>query len=177
MKTDSRPAFTLIEMIIAITVFTIFIGFSLSTYLVFHRANQDALTVRSMVMDTELLMDELLDAVRENRIDYADFTEGKTLRLVSPDGLENKEYTWDADAETLSVTSGDSTAILHSEDLKITYLNFDVFPEENPYSDRSKDDIQYQPIVMIDLRVSRLGRMDEELSFDLRSSITSRFYQ
>ena len=65
-----RKAFTLIEMIIAITVFTIFIGFAISAYLTFHRADEDALTNRTLLMDSEAILNELSDATRENKIDY-----------------------------------------------------------------------------------------------------------
>ena len=56
MDKRQKAAFTLIEMIIAITVFTIFIGFAISAYLTFHRADQDALTNRSLLMESEAIL-------------------------------------------------------------------------------------------------------------------------
>lgn len=185
-----REAFTLIEMIIAITVFTIFIGFSISAYLTFHRADQDALTTRSLLMDSEAILNELSDATRENKIDYDAYSGlsscggsgSGSLYLISSDGEEKTVYTWYVDTESLSVArfAADCTALseeqqLNSENLAVSYVNFEIFPAANPYDDPTTT--QYQPIVIFDLSFSMAGRMTEELTLDLRTSVTSRFYQ
>jgi prepilin-type N-terminal cleavage/methylation domain-containing protein len=202
MNKMQKSAFTLIEMIIAITVFTIFIGFAISAYLTFHRADQDALTKRSLLMEAEAILNELSDATRQNKIDYDSYTGGssggvfpkstlkislgdarneQTLYLISPDGSEQIEYTWDADEETLSVerfVEGVSSGeyVLNSENLAITYVNFKIFPQEDPYADTSYE-FQYQPMVRFDLNFSMPGRMDPELTLELSTTVTSRYYQ
>lgn len=201
----SRPAFTLIEMLIAITVFTIFIGFAISTYLTFHRADQDALTQRSLIMDSEAILNQLSDAVRENKIDYEAYGSGSSedgnpfspsaltftdalneeaLYLISADGEQKITYRWDADEETLSVQyfDADGTAtteeqVLHSEGLTVSDANFRVFPATNPYEDRTNDEIQYQPMVTFTLNFSMPGRVDPELTLELQTTVTSRYYQ
>ncbi|QQR55395.1 type II secretion system protein [Candidatus Peregrinibacteria bacterium] len=191
----TRAAFTLIEMIIAITVFTIFIGFAISTYLVFHRSNQDALTQRSLLMEAEALLNEISDAARENRIDYVTYAdqnvlggegalEVETLYLVSPDGQERTVYSWDAEQEALSMQRLDALGnalteaqVLHSENLTVSDVNFRIFPSQNPYENRSEDALQYQPMVTFTLNFSMPGRMDEEIQLELHTSVTSRFYQ
>ncbi len=204
MNKRQKPAFTLIEMIIAITVFTIFIGFAISAYLTFHRADQDALTNRSLLMESEAILNELSDATRENKIDYDSYTGGsssgggawtfepvtisigdarneQTLYLISPDESEQIIYRWDSEAETLSVerildgtSSGEQ--ILNSENLKVTYVNFKIFPQEDPFADTSYE-YQYQPMVSFDLSFSMPGRMDAELTLELSTTVTSRYYQ
>lgn len=184
MNKRQKPAFTLIEMIIAITVFTIFIGFAISAYLTFHRADQDALTNRSLLMESEAILNELSDATRQNKIDYDSYASGSgffSLYLISPDGSEQTIYTWDPDEETLSVerilngaSSGEYP--LNSENLSVTYVNFEVFPEEDPYADSSYE-LQYQPMVRFDLNFSMPGRMDTELTLELSTTVTSRYYQ
>ncbi len=213
----NREAFTLIEMIIAITVFTIFIGFAISAYLTFHRADQDALTNRSLLMDAEAILNELSDATRENKINYDAYassssggsrtiTRGfslpstlsptsslslslgnelneQSLYLISPDGEEQTVYSWNADEQSLSVQRFDAsgTAIsdaqnLNSDGMAVTYVNFRIFPDENPY-DASSSTSQFQPMVTFDLSFSMPGRMDTELTLDLKTTVTSRFYQ
>jgi hypothetical protein len=56
-------------------------------------------------------------------------------------------------------------------------VNFRIFPDENPYDDPSKDAIQYQPTVQIKITFSLPGRIQEEVTVDFQTSITSRFYQ
>lgn len=212
----NRDAFTLIEMIIAITVFTIFIGFAISAYLTFHRADQDALTSRSLLMDSEAILNELSDATRENKINYgayASFSSGgsrtitrgfslpttfsatslslslgnelneQSLYLISADGEEQTVYAWNADEQSLSVQRFDAsgTALsdaqnLNSDGMAVTYVNFRIFPDENPYEDSSSTS-QFQPMVTFDLSFSMPGRMDAELTLDLKTTVTSRFYQ
>ena len=205
-----KAAFTLLEMIIAITVFTIFIGFAISTYLMFHRADQEALAMRSLMLETQGTLDFITDAVKENTIDYAYYNEDSdsdvlsgvrstlftdfefanghtikdaTLALRSPDGSTETVFIWDEEAETLSLftIAQDGTesvpVLLHSETTRVPYVSFRIFPDENPYEDASKDAIQYQPTVQIKITFAMPGRVQEEVSVDFQTSITSRFYQ
>lgn len=204
------PAFTLLEMIIAITVFTIFIGFAISTYLMFHRADQEALAMRSLMLETQGTMDLIADAVKENTIDYAFYSEDldsdilanvrtdlftnfdfanshtitdSTLALRSPDGQSETVFIWDEDEETLSLFTIDENSVastpvlLHSETTRVPYVNFRIFPDENPYENSTDDAIQFQPTVQIEITFSMPGRVQEEVTVDFQTSITSRFYQ
>lgn len=184
----SRPAFTLLEMIIAITVFTIFIGFAISTYLAFHRADQEALTMRSVMLETQGAMDHLIQAAKENAIDTDYYTDTSnplvtsTLALTSSNGVQ-MVYEWDSDAETLSLTTTDADGVssdpvlLHSESTRVTYASFRIFPNANPYEVGAEEEDQFQPMVRIQVTFSLPGRVNEEVTVDLQSSVTSRFYQ
>lgn len=175
------PAFTLLEMIIAITVFTIFIGFSIGVYLSYHRTNQEALVMRSIMLEAEAAMAALTEAVKENRVDY-DRSDESNLALRGPDGT-GLLYAWDKENEALSVlsTAADGSSgealLLHGPATSASFVSFRVFPEKDPYSNRSEASLQYQPTVQILLEFSLPGRVKEEVSVLLQSSITSRFYQ
>lgn len=208
MKKRFRASgFTLIEMIIAITVFTIFIGFAISSYLVLHRANQEVLIQRSLMLEAQGTMNVLTEAVRENRIDYAAYEDSilveafspllgdshvihtSTLFLLSPDEEIHYQYTWDEEEQILTAAATDSDGnpldayadplLLHGEESQVTYAAFRIFPDVNPYvlENASNDDVQYQPTVQIDLEFSIPGRIRELVTVDLQSSVTSRFYQ
>lgn len=199
------PAFTLLEMIIAITVFTIFIGFAIATYLTFHRADQEALAMRSVLFETQGTMDLLTEAVKENAVDYDYYNEdsaedvlsdafdglelsgshtvtGSTLVLRSADGTQ-LIYTWDSEEETLSLQAVDADGVasdptlLHNETTRVTYAQFRIFPDMNPYENATESAVQYQPTVRIELTFAVPGRINEEVTVDLQTSVTSRFYQ
>ncbi|MEK9159418.1 MAG: type II secretion system protein [Patescibacteria group bacterium] len=181
-----RSAFTLLEMIIAITVFTIFIGFAISTYLMFHRADQEALAMRSLMLETQGTMDLISDAVKENTIDYAYYNDGLSsdvLALRSPDGQTETVFIWDEEVETLSLFTIDendvasSPVLLHSETTRVPYVHFRIFPDKNPYENSTEEAIQYQPTVQMEITFSMPGRVQEEITVDFQTSITSRFYQ
>lgn len=171
-----NPGFTLIEMIIAITVFTIFIGFSISAYLTFHRADQEALIERNLVMSAQAIMADLSEAIRENKIDYDSYDSSVgtgILPLVDAEGEHALFYEWDDEEELLRL-NGEP---LHPEAIQVTYASFDIFPEQNPFENRTVDALQYQPIVRIELTFVMPGRVTKELDLTLHTSVTTRFYQ
>ena len=212
-----QEAFTLVEVIIAITVFTIFIGFVMSGYLAFHRAEQEAITARSLLFEIESAQDTVVQLAKQNKIDYESYAEEdvygsdilaqtvsrgvfadlvmtnamntETLRLVSADGETQYTIFWDSEEETLSLytleggaeaaDAAGSAILLHSEETRVDYVNFKIFPDEDPFltenSDRS--DLQYQPQVQIHMSFTRPGRVRDEVTIDLQTTVTSRFYQ
>jgi len=191
-------AFTLIEMIIAITVFTIFIGFAISAYLAFHRADQDALVVRALLMEEQGIMDKLSSAVKENRIAYSAYKdsvsgeniETANLYLLSADKKNIFVYSWDSDAQMVQLQAFDSTSgapldgyadpiQLNSENAKVSYLEFKIFPSVDPYADENKqvDNVQFQPVISIDMTMEMPGRVQEKVSVSLHTAATSRYYK
>lgn len=207
-----KQAFTLLEMIIAITVFTIFIGFVISSYLAFHRADQETIEMRSLLLELQGTMDQISETMKDSKIDFEAYETGgsgipiltpfssdhvlnqSTLYLLSSDGLTRTVYTWDSDEdkETLSFQVFDfdgtdyvaadgytSAVLLHSENTRVTYANFRIFPDVNPYDfeNGGDDEVQFQPIAQIKLSFTVPGRVRKEVSVDLQTSVTSRFYQ
>lgn len=214
------PAFTLIEVIIAITVFSIFIGFAVSAYLSFHRADQEALVDRSLMMEGGQVMDTLTTDIKTNKIDYAyyntddgssaDILSGvrsssfvsllagdhvlneAALALRSPDGLTRTVYEWDPDALTFTVqkfdmSTGDAVKLdgysdslsMTSDHVYLNEVNFRIFPDVDPYDSEnaSDDDTAFQPVVTMNLTFAAEGRVRDEVTLPLQTTVTSRFYQ
>ncbi len=70
---NKNPAFTLIELLIAITVFSIFIAFSMTAFSVFHRVQQDSATSRDVMFQIDDAMNIITEAVKENKIYYDEY--------------------------------------------------------------------------------------------------------
>ncbi len=214
------PAFTLIEVIIAITVFSVFIGFVVSAYLSFHRADQEALVTRTLMMEGGKVMDQLTADLKANKIDYF-YYEGdsgprdpgrgalpdafeallegdhvlneEVLALRSADELTRILYVWDSDEKTLTLQKFDMTdetnpltmdgytnpLALTSEQVYLNEVNFRIFPDVDPYDleNASNDEVAYQPVVTLNLTFAAAGRVREEVSLPLQTTVTSRFYQ
>jgi prepilin-type N-terminal cleavage/methylation domain-containing protein len=192
----NKPAFTLIEMIIAITVFTIFIGFSMTSYLGFHRVQQEAATTRSLIMETQSVLDMISQAIKENRIDYTryfgafgDFKmiSSSSLHLLSADGQKRIMYNFYEEELTyqemdLGGVPKDGfwdPIVLNGKNTRVDHVNFSIFPSMNPYDTASAkdDDLQYQPFVELDMTFAVPGRVRDEVFLDVHTSVTSRFYQ
>lgn len=196
-----KGAFTLLEMIIAITVFTIFIGFAMSSYLSLHRAQEESGAERNMLFEAQNVMDILVDAIKENKIDYEAYQSEKSwagdvlgqtvgryydlgfggnvlgggdLYLVSPGG-DSLVFEWDSESGMLSM-NGEG---MLSDAVSVKYLNFEIFPDADPYDQENSmdDDVQFQPIVQIDITFATPGRVRDEVTLDFQTSVTSRFYQ
>ncbi len=211
----SQGAFTLIEMTISITVFTIFLGFSMSTFLTFHRAQQEAATTRSMMLEMESVMTLLTEDLKTHKLDYDYYDVDKgfdTLRapgqsllsrlsLATSDGLMTNTlaletadggqmiFDWDDVEEDLTVQIFDAAGDeldgylqpinLNSVESRVSHVSFNIFPSKDPYDpiNSKEDDLQYQPIVQVNMTFARPGRVRPEVQLDLQTSITSRFYQ
>ncbi|MBT4384431.1 type II secretion system protein [Candidatus Peregrinibacteria bacterium] len=209
----SKPAFTLIEMTISITVFTIFIGFSMATYISFHRAQQEAAATRSLLMELDSVMNIMTSSLLENKIDYdyyalegdhdalraqgnelladlsllgSDALQTSVLALRSSDGNEQIIFKWFDGVLTMQKFDEEGAQdgymesdVLHSLHTNVDYMNFEIFPGKDPYDlENSKEDnLQYQPIVQLNLTLSSPGRVRDRVVLDLQTSITSRFYR
>jgi prepilin-type N-terminal cleavage/methylation domain-containing protein len=195
-----HSAFTLVEMILAITIFSTFIGFVLTTYVTFHRVQQEAAVTREVLMEAENVLLDLTDALKENFIDFDAYAigqgsgdilgdvegiaqtealESNTLYLISPDGAA-VIYDWDELVRELVLQQGEAEAErIHSEDVYVSHLSFEIFPSVDPYDSVNvgNDDAQFQPIVKIKMTFAASGRASEEVDVSFETSVTSRFYQ
>lgn len=81
LSVNGHKAFTLVEMIVAITVFTIFIGFAMVAFITFHRAQQEIAISRGMLLE----MDETIGAIASDiKESSPDFSRYSNLQVSSP---------------------------------------------------------------------------------------------
>lgn len=186
-----KPAFTLVELLIAITVFSIFIAFGMTAFSVFHRAQIDAATSREMMFELDQNMELITEAVKENKIDYKTM-KINTLALLSADGNERIVFAWDPEALTLTLQKFDKNAngefveaagfekpvVLHSDSIKVKDLSFRIFPREDPYDFENNNTTDfYQPNVKVKMTYGVPGLARPEIDIDFATTITSRVYQ
>jgi len=193
-----RKAFTLIEVIIAITVFTIFIGFVMSAYLTFHRSQQQVASTRSMLLEGQAIFDHITDLMDEYNF-YFDYYNTETefgtddsytletqeLVLISLDGENAARVYWEEDEEELTGTlyfqEGEDEAVaLNTISSSVSFMSFRVFPDKNPYDVENQSDSSFphfQPNVQMKMTLSRPGTDEDNVIVDLQTTITSRFYQ
>lgn len=188
-KIKSQKGFTLIEMLIAMTVFVMFMGVVIQSYLGIVRSQQETNEYRVMYSEARHIFDRFSDEVKNGSIYYKELS-AKTLTLISADGNRAVKFSYD-DAEDKQVLNfsesirGEDgvfqipkTYQLNTDRIKIKEFDIYVTPLKDPYkADNIVDNsAQYQPKVTIFATFEKEFSGGETLDLDLQTTISSRSY-
>lgn len=187
-KFNHRHAFTLIEMLISITILMIFFGIVSRSYINVVSANKSAQETERVYQDVRNVFDSIGDRIHNGEIDFS-FCEIATcdyaLSLIDKDGMARTVYKFDATKKqilvqkqkksinengTISWIAEDSSfESLTSDANPVDNFRFELFPQKNPYDsvNASVDEVQYQPSVTLDLTIK---------GFEFRTTYSSRTY-
>ena len=183
-KPNNQRGFTLVEMLVSMSIFVIFTGILINSYASIVRAQQEANDFRVMYTEARRVFDSLVLEFRDGMVDYGhvDYGRGEllvedlgltqpVLHLVSKDGEKrNIEYL----EERVWV---DGLA-LNSEEVRLADFRVSVSPQVDPYSDThvGEDAFQFQPSVTVfaSFEKDRQGR--DPYVVDFQTTISSRIY-
>jgi len=190
-----REAFTLIELIISITIFVVFMGFVMAAYLTFHSSQQRVAATRGMLLESESIFNLLGDEMNDHKIHYEYYAtesflgedisytlEAQELVLISLDEEEFLRIYWEEDPEDeekghlFYEIDGEEPLQLNGIGTSVDFASFRIFPDSNPYDTENQSDPDFphfQPHVQVKMTLSR----GDEVSIDLQTTFTSRFYQ
>lgn len=196
-KSSVKRGFTLIEIMVAMVVFSIFMGVLFNTYFSLISSNQNADAVRQMYSGARDTFSLLTEDIRLSAIDYNDAQtetyKNKSLYLLSKDGLKRTVYKVEKnpdkegffviskaesyrDALNVGFPESDSVVVT-SPQLLIKSFKFVVTPEGDPYSIDSYNiwSNQFQPQVTI-LATFVNNNESGQIEFPLQTTISSRVY-
>lgn|SRR3989338_4086848 len=206
LELKTPRAFTLVELIVSMTIFTIFVGVVTSTFLLTSRALREADEVRKVYGEARLLMDQLTQDVRLNAVDYACLNTGQTyqtirfaecderavfLPLISGDGAHRTIYRfednvfsilkldWNETGQRWDLASGfTGFEPFDVQSVILETIEFTVVPAKSPTEHFSDNTLQFQPSVHVLIEAkSRSGRFGESIPVRLETTISSRLYQ
>lgn len=190
-KTRFKKGFTLIEMMIAMTIFVVFVGVIAQSYLSIVRTQREANEYRVMYSEARYIFDKFSDEVRNGGLSYQQIGQGISnplfwLVLVSPDGNRAVRFEYRdgavSFAETLKGSDGKFQACegynLNSERVKIKDFKIYLSPLVDPYKPENvyNSATQYQPKVTLFARFSKEIAGGKTLDIDLQTTISSRNY-
>jgi len=189
-KTDG---FTLVEMLVAIAVFTIFIGVILTTYTGIVRAQREANDFREVYVEARDTFDYIINELRDGMVDYQ-FYGGRLhgsvseLSLISKDGLFRTTFRFKNSGDDEGILfvkrqrldgagnvfgdSGSFDEFALNPNFRMDEFKFYVSPAVDPYDQLnfSNDLNQFQP------KVSIVASFEDFEGLDLQTSISSRIY-
>lgn len=194
MKNNTQqPGFTLIEMLISLTIFMIFIGIIAGSYASLVSANRTANEAQKTYREIRFVFDTFANAIRSGALDYSCIDQSKldVLCLENQNPEKKVLSVLHADGASRSLFKFDGKKILvlkqtrarldepwgatvtwqpmTTEKLSLEDLSFTFFPLKNPYDAENAafDEVQWQPSVTISLRAK--GRA-------FRTTYSSRTY-
>ncbi len=196
-KNNIKRGFTLIEIMVSMVVFSIFMGAMFNSYFSLISSNQNADSVRQMYSGARDVYSILSEDIRLSAIDYyslrTERVENRSLYLLSKDGLKQTIYRVESNPEkegffvvskaesyresanTIFPTS--EAYNLTSSQLLIKDFQFVVTPKGDPYS-RETYNVwanQFQPQVTI-LADFVNTEQDGFVDYPLQTTISSRVY-
>lgn len=120
-KNNNKKAFTLIELLLAITIFMLFITAATNTFLEIIRTQKSANEVRQMYAEMRNFVDYVSNEMREGGIDYFCYNQ---------DFLQNLDFNQAAlvrceDAALLRIDSGDNLRTVSKDGLTASIIKFD----------------------------------------------------
>lgn len=201
-KMTNRRGFTLVEMLVSMTIFMVFVGILINSYSTIIKAQKEANDYRAIYTEARAVFDTLIAELREGTLDYAKFEYGggctslitnmtDDLWLISKDGVSKKIWLesgegGDDAAGVLKIqqfakpgaTTGDKTKSLNSGTVSVKDFRFKIYPLADPYAPLNvgENRHQFQPAVTIFASFEKEKVTGEPYKVDFQTTISSRIY-
>ena len=197
-----KKGFTLVELLVAMTIFVAFIGILIGSYTSIVRAQRDANEYRIMYSEARQVFETLVFNLREGMVDYAAYTGSvvsgqplSELTLISKDALRRTKIIYNGETKKVSIKQGflppntrpcinavypfDEPVDLNSSELKVTDFKVYVAPIIDPYAleNFDKHGNQFHPFVTIFAEFTReYPGGKEPFVINLQTTVSSRIY-
>jgi len=195
----NNKGFTLVELLIAMSIFVVFLGILMNSYTSIIRSQREANDYRIMYSEARHVFETITQELRNGMVDYNSYcstsdkpnASGKeSIRIIDKDGVGYRTITLDDpvddeevvrkikyevfDKHSLSVEDG----YLNSDAVSVMDLRFDIYPYVDPYNNIYVEDSGYQfhPMVTVSATFKRERNNKEPYVLTLQTTISSRIY-
>lgn len=177
----NQKGFTLIEMLVAMSIFVGFIGILLNSYTTIVRSQRQANEYREMYVEARQIFDYVIGELREGMVDYRPATlsgRHEDLQLVAKDASYFVNFDYEAEDGSLTVDKrgfdgAELDAFQLNDQVQIVDMAFYVSPGVDPYAAENFADnaAQFQPKVTVWAMFEKDG-----YQMELQTTISSRIY-
>lgn len=178
-KKYNFKAFTIVEMIVAMSIFSIVMTMYLGIFLSTFRANGKMVAKQKVQNEVRYLIDVITKEIRLGTVNYDYYSDAivtpETV-LALKDVSENNIY-FDNDNGILKIkySEDDSWHELSTTNIYIEDLNFYISPINDPFA--QTDNEKKQPLVTIFMRVKYNDQDKNDGIMIIQTSISSRQYK
>lgn len=193
---QEHPGFTLLEMVIAIGIFSLAVVVLLQIFLTTSRAQQKSSVVLDTQAQARYALEVISRQIREGYIDYSYYT--SPLPDANADGisdaqselalvdLNNQQTIFKLSSlncpkdssPCLKMTSAGVDYNLSGQGLKVLNLGFYISPTTDPFVPDFKPSFGNQPKVTVTMGLQSVGNKPElQATAFLQTTISSRYYK
>jgi prepilin-type N-terminal cleavage/methylation domain-containing protein len=187
-----KLGFTLVELLISISIFMVFLALAAGSYGSLVKANRAANDMQKIYREVRFIFDTMAAEIRNGNLDYACINEtqldplclenqfSKVLSVLGKNNLNRSLFKFDESDKKLLALRQERAAAdlpwsvnewqpLASENFPLESLSFSFFPLKDPYesANAGNSDVQWQPLVTIRIKVA---------GFDFKTTYSSRTY-
>ena len=198
MLFKNNKGFTLVEMLISMTIFSAFVGILITSYTGIVKSQREANEYRVMYVEGRHVFETLVQELREGMVDYAFYAEGELLgersdiRLVSKDARTFTKINYYANNAVVSLSKarldpnqeagkgqpvfGESQKL--NDKVRVSDFKIYVSPVIDPYNEDyvEYDANQFHPKVTIYAKFEREFSDGRNYTMDLQTTVSSRVY-
>lgn len=189
-KIRQKDGFTLIEMLIAMSIFIIFTGIIINSYTSIIKSQRDANGYRVMYSEARHVFDTLVLEFRDGMLDYGHYkggalfgnliqNDGDAVYLISKDASSQRKIVYDAGDLLLSEGPfWESPVVLNGSGVKLADFAVYVSPSIDPYDQRyvNYDKNQFHPKITIYAEFEMETITGKVYTMDLQTTVSSRVY-
>jgi prepilin-type N-terminal cleavage/methylation domain-containing protein len=184
-KIFNKEGFTMIELLLAMAIFAIFITVIVGSFTTMVRYQREANEYRKFYSEAREIFDFVIATAREGQVVYPEnqFFLGQVdaLTFEMPD-KNTVTIDFDQAQNKILVVKNlglpDSNQYFLNQVLDVADFNFQVFPAQDPYTQAAINNAgsQFQPFVIINasFQGSDEVRAAEDFNLDLKTTISSR---
>ncbi len=189
-KNFSKKGFTLVELLIAMTIFVSFVGILIGSYTSIIKGQREADEYRIMYSESRKIFETVIQELRDGMVDYkihnakGEILGGlDNLYIISKDASMQSSIVY-GKSGVVSIKKGKFGEVgmelnLNSPDLvKVTDFKFYISPSVDPYDDKNvyNDKNQLHPKVTVYGKFVRKFGNGKEYSMELQTTVSSRIY-
>ncbi|MBI4975600.1 prepilin-type N-terminal cleavage/methylation domain-containing protein [Candidatus Peregrinibacteria bacterium] len=185
--------FTLVEVLVAMSIFVIFVGVLISSYTSIVKSQYDTNDYRVMYSEARKVFETVVGEFRKGMVDYGNesyscsgiaFSQGvENIYLIDKDAVSRTRLYKDGDFVKIAEKSSENQSFpegvaLNSSRIKVMDFKVYVYPSVDPYDQRyaGSDSYQFHPLITVFATFEKNRNTGENFKVSFQTSVSSRIY-